>query len=133
MFGSIDKSKYLLFVTDDLDLILRNAAQSAGKKVETLDANRILNTAPDDLKRYLVEKFSITPITLLRDQWYADHQEVQVDVRYDRMRWIDDKSRPVMIEGERFEVRVPFEGEAELFYAREHVYDQPAARRHREE
>lgn len=118
MFGSIDKSKGLLFITDDLDLILRNAAQSAGKEVETMDANRLLNTAPEDVKRYLVEKFSITPITLLRDQWYADHQEVQVDVRYDRMRCINDTSRPVMIAGERFEVRVPFEGEAELFYAR---------------
>lgn len=118
MFGSIDKSKGLLFVTHDLDHILRSTMQAMGQEVERLDANRLLNTAPEDLKRYLVEKHGITPITLLRDQWYADHQEVQVDVRHDQMRWIDDRSRPVMIAGERFEVRVPFEGEAELFYAR---------------
>lgn len=42
-----------------------------------------------------------------------------MDVRYDQSRWISDTSRPVMIPGERFEVRVPpFEGESELFYAR---------------
>lgn len=118
MFGSIDKSKGLLFVTHDLDLILRNTAQSAQKEVEALDANGLLNTAPEDLKHYLVEKYSVTPITLLHDQWYADSQEVQVDVRYDRMRWIEDTSRPVMIPGERIEVRVPFDGDSELFYAR---------------
>jgi hypothetical protein len=122
MFGSIDKSKGLLFVTHDLDHILRSTMQAMGQEVERLDANRILNTAREDLKRYLVEKHGITPITLLRDQWYADHQEVQVDVRHDQMRWIDDRRRPVMIAGERFEVRVPFDGEAELFYARANTF-----------
>src|SRR5690606_22234509 len=37
-------------------------------------------------------------------------------------RWIDDKSRPVMVPGERVEVRVPFEGEAELFYAQPNTW-----------
>jgi hypothetical protein len=86
------------------------------QEVEGLDPNRLLNTAPDDLKRYFVEKHSIDPIRLLRDDWYADTHEVQVDVRYDPMRWIDDKSRPALVPGERIEVRVPFEGESELFY-----------------
>jgi hypothetical protein len=118
MFGSIDKSSGLLFVTHDLSQTLEHTAQSVLKEVESLQANRLLNTAPEDLKNYLVEKYSVTPIKLLRDQWHADSHEVKVDVRYDRMRWIDDTSRPVMIPGERIEVRVPFEGESELFYAR---------------
>ncbi|MQA23645.1 hypothetical protein [Rugamonas rivuli] len=118
MFGSIDKSKGLLFVTYDLDQSLRNTIQGMQKEVEELDENRLLNTAPDDLKQYFVEKYKVTPITLLHDQWYADHQDVQVDVRYDRMRWIDDTSRPALVPGERVEVRVPFEGESDLFYTR---------------
>jgi hypothetical protein len=118
MFGSIEKSKGLLFVTHDLDHSLRRTVQQMRQEVETLDENRLLNTAPDDLKRYLVEKFSVTPITLLRDQWYADYQDAPVDVRHDPMRWIDDRSRPAMVPGERVEVRIPFEGEAELFYAK---------------
>ena len=44
--------------------------------------------------------------------------QAQVDVRYDRSRWMRDTGRPVLIPGERIEVRVPFEGEAELFYMR---------------
>lgn len=118
MFGSIDKSKGLLFCTHDLDQSLRNTVHQMRQEVEGLDANRLLNTAPEDLKSYLVAKYRVEPIRLLRDDWYADHHDVPVDVRYDPMRWIDDKSRPVMVPGERVEIRVPFEGEAELFYAR---------------
>ena len=58
MFGSIDKSKGLLFVTHDLDHSLRSTIQKMQQEVEALDENRLLNTAPDDLKRYLVEKHS---------------------------------------------------------------------------
>lgn len=68
MFG---KSKGLLFVTYDLDLILRNTMRTMQSEVEALDENRLLNTAPEDLKKYFVERHSITPIALLRDQWYA--------------------------------------------------------------
>ena len=122
MFGNIDKSRGLLFVTHDLDLSLRSTIQKMQQEIEMLDENRLLNTAPDDLKRYLVEKYSVTPITLLLDQWYADHQDAPVDVRHDRMRWIDDRSRPAMVPGERVDVRIPFEGESELFYAKANTF-----------
>ncbi|MBM4125538.1 MAG: hypothetical protein FJ246_11425 [Nitrospira sp.] len=122
MFGSIDKSKGLLFVTHDLDHSLRTTMQEMRREIESLDENRLLNIAPDDLKKYLVEKYSVTPITLLRDQWYADHQDMPVDVRHDRMRWIDDQDRPAMVPGERVDVRIPFEGEVELFYAKANTF-----------
>lgn len=118
MFGSIDKSKGLLFCTYDLSQSLRNAAEAMHKEVENLAANRLLNTAPDDLRDYLAAKYRVESVRLLRDQWYADTRETQVDVRYDTNRWIDDKSRPFLVPGESVEVRVPFEGEAELFYAK---------------
>lgn len=118
MFGRIDKSKGLLFCTHDLSAVLRNAVEQMRGEIESLDPNRLLNTAPDDLKSYLVAKYRVEPICLLRDQWYADHHETPVDVRYDSNRLIDDKSRPFMVPGERVEVRVPFEGEAELLYAK---------------
>lgn len=118
MFGrGIDKSKGLLFCTHDLSQSLCNTADELRREIESLQPDRLLNTAPDDLENYLAAKYRVEPISLLRDQWYADHHETQVDVRYDSNRWIDDKSRPCMVPGERVEVRVPFEGEAELFYA----------------
>lgn len=118
MIEIIDRSKGLLFSSSHLDSSLRKTIEAMRQEIEKLDSNRLLNTASEDLKNYLVEKYSVTPITLLRDQWYVEHQEVEVDVRYDERRWISDRSRPVMIAGERVEVHVPFEGEAELFYAR---------------
>lgn len=116
MFGHIDKSKGYLFSSYDLSAGLRSSVEKMREEVQALDPNRLLNTAPEDLKRYFVEKCSVEPIKLLRDSWYADSHETRVDVRYDPMRWIDDKSRPALVPGERVEVRVPFEGESELFY-----------------
>jgi len=122
MFGTIDKSKGFLFVTHDLDYSIRATMQKMQQEVEGMDENRLLNTPQEDLKRYLVDRHGITPITLLRDQWHADYQDAPIDVRYDRMRWIDDRSRPFMVAGERVEVRIPFEGESELFYAKANTY-----------
>jgi hypothetical protein len=92
--------------------------QAMQQEVEALAENRFLNTAPEDLKQYFVVQHGITPITLLRDQWYAQVEDKPVDVRYDPMRLIDDRRRPAVVPGERTEVRVPFNGESELFYAR---------------
>lgn len=122
MFGSIDKSKGLLFVTYDLNHSIRHAVQKMLEEIEALDENRLLGTHPEDLTRYLVEKYGITPITLLRDQWYADHQDVRVDVRHDPLRWIQDRSRPVMVPGERIEVRIPFEGESDLLFSKANTF-----------
>lgn len=122
MFGPIDKSKGLLFVTHDLDQSIRSTMRKLQQEVDGLEENRLLNTPPEDLKRYLVEKYGIVPITLLRDEWYADYQDAAVDVRHDPRRWIDDRSRPVMVAGERVEVHIPFEGESELFYAKANTF-----------
>jgi hypothetical protein len=122
MYGSIDKRKGLLFCTYDLSQSLRNAAQKLREEVEGMEANRFLNTAPEDLKRYLAEKYRIEPIKLRRDEWYADHRDMPVDVRHDPMRWIEDKSRPALVPGERTEVRVPFDGEPELFYSKPNTF-----------
>jgi hypothetical protein len=118
MFSSVDKNSGILFATYDLDQAIRNAVQKLVEEVESIDANRLLNTAPEDLRSYLVDKYSFMPITLRRDLWSADHRDAPVDVRYDQQRWIDDRSRPVLVPGEHVEIRVPFEGEPNLFYSR---------------
>jgi len=88
------------------------------QEVEQMDANRLLNTAPADLSKYLVEKFSLVAPVLRREDWSADEHETQIDVRNDPNRWITDKSHPCLIPGQRVTVEVPFDGEAILFYAR---------------
>lgn len=117
MFGLIDRSKGYLFCSTDLRAILQSSHQRIGEEIERLDANRLLNTAPEDLKQYFSDKYAISPLVLKKDEWYADTAETKVDVRGDQMRWIGDRSRPALIAGERVEVRIPFDGEKELFYA----------------
>ena len=118
VFGSIDKSKGLLFCTYDLSQSLQGTQQKMREEIENLDANRLLNTAPADSIAYLVEKYKVEPVRLRREDWYAEPpREVQVDVRHDRMRWIEDASRRALVPGERTDVRVPFEGEPQLFYS----------------
>jgi hypothetical protein len=122
VFGSIDKNKGFLFVTYDLGQSLQNTQQKMRQEIESLDDKRLLNTPVNDLVTYFAERHRIEPITLHRHQWYADSKEVRVDVRYDPLRWIDDKSRPALVAGERTEVRIPFEGEPELFYSRSNTF-----------
>lgn len=118
MFNLIDKNKGYLFSSHDLRSIIENQRNSLRQEVEQMDANRLLNTAPADLCRYLVEKYNLTPPVLKRDSWSADEQETQIDVRNDPNRWITDRSRSCLIPGQRVIIEVPFDGEAELFYAR---------------
>lgn len=122
MLRYVDKSKGYLFSTHDLNAVIQNQAAVMQKEVESLDQNRLLNTAPADLADYLVKKYSLEPISLLRDQWYAAEQETQIDVRHDPHRWIDDRSRPIYRPGQRIEIAVPFEGEGELFYCRSNQF-----------
>lgn len=116
MFGLIDKNKGLLFSSYDLRGVLENEVNSLRNEVENLEQNRLLNTSQADLTKYLVEKHMVTAIILKKDNWYAEESEVRVDVRYDQMRWIDDKSRPVLVPGQKIQVKIPYEGDEELLY-----------------
>lgn len=117
MFGYVDKSKGQLFSSYDLQQALSSSIESLRREVEKLDENRLLNTAQTDLTNYFVEKYTATPITLLRDSWYAEESEAQVDVRYDSNRWISDKSKPCLIPGQRIQVKIPFEGEENFLFS----------------
>ncbi|WP_371435196.1 hypothetical protein [Polaromonas sp.] len=118
MFGGLDKSKGFLFCTHDLGQILGNLTNAARKEIEDLNADRFLNTVPADLKNYLIKKYSIASIVLRRHEWYAETKDIKVDVRYDPLRWIDDKSRPCLVPGEQVVVHIPFAGDPELLYSR---------------
>lgn len=117
MFGGIDKSKGFLFFTYDLAGTLSNATAEMQREIDSINADRLLNTAPYDLAKYFSDKFQMEPLKIKREDWYAEDKEVKVDVRYDQMRWIEDTSRPCLVPGIRIEVRVPFEGNSELLYS----------------
>ena len=117
MFGSIDKSRGILFCTYDLAGTLSNTTAEMQREIDSINADRLLNTAPHDLANYFSDKFQMEPLKIKKEEWYAEDKEVKIDVRYDQMRWIEDKSQPCLVPGIRIEVRVPFEGNSELFYS----------------
>jgi hypothetical protein len=117
MFGSIDKSRGILFCTYDLAGTLSNATAEMQREIDSINADRLLNTAPHDLAKYFADKFQMEPLKINKEGWYAEDKEVKIDVRHDQMRWIEDKSRPCLVPGVRIEVRVPFEGNSELLYS----------------
>lgn len=116
MLRGIDKSKGILFCTYDLAETLGNATYKMQHEIDTLDSNQLLNTAPYDLADYFAKKFQMLPLKMDKENWYAQDKEVKIDVRNDPMRWIDDKSHPVLVPGIRIDIRIPFEGNSELFY-----------------
>ena len=118
MFRTIEKSSGYLFSSKELRDLMEANRTAMVQEVERMDANRLLNTAPADLAGYLVEKYSLIAPTLERDAWSASETETQIDVRHDQNRWISDRGRHCLIPGQRIDIEVPIQGEAELLYAR---------------
>ena len=118
MFRYADKSSGLLFSSQGLSDLTAKLAKGLRDEVESIDANRLLNTAPFDLAAYLAEKYRLTPPALRRDEWSAEESETKVDVRYDQRRMVSDRSRPCYVPGQKIDVEVPFDGDPELFYVR---------------
>ena len=85
-------------------------------EVNKMNGDRLLNTSPDDLRNYLVEKYSIDVPTIDREEIVADQKETEIDVSHDRRRWIEDRSRPFYVTGTRIEITVPFSGDGNVFW-----------------
>ena len=118
MFRYADKSSGLLFSSQGLSDLTAKLAKGLRDEVESIDANRLLNTAPADLAAYLAEKYRLDPPTLRRGEWSAEESETKIDVSGDQNRWISDRSLPFYVPGQRIDVEVPFDGDPELFYVR---------------
>lgn len=123
MFRHVDKNSGLLFSSHDLRDLTERRMSAMRSEVDSLEPNRLLNTSPADLARYLVEKFGLEAPRLLRDEWTAEEAETQIDVRHDQRRHVRDRSRPCLVPGQRIEVEVPIQGETELMYARASTFN----------
>jgi len=117
MFRSTDKNSGYLFCNTELRDIIASQKNMMKEEINQLDVNQLLNASQSDLIDYLVSKYSIEPPVLQREAWSASEQEVQIDVRHDRNRYISDRGRAVLIPGQRIVVEVPVSGDIELFHA----------------
>lgn len=119
MYKLLDQASGYLFSSRQLSDVLEAQRLAMRTEVDSLEPNRLLNTAPADLATYFAEKFAIEPIVLHIDKWSVNEGECQVDISGDPRRiWFDRPTGPVRIPGQRIQVEVPFEGDKDLFYCR---------------
>lgn len=107
--GLSDRSN-LLFSNLDLRASLDARRQAIDSEVRALDPNRLLNTSPDDLARFFVEKYHMEPPALCRDQWSVESKE-ETETR-------EDYGHRFTATVQRLYVHIPFVGDRDLFMSR---------------
>ncbi len=104
-----------LFHEFDLRGTLENQEKTMLQEIESIDANRLLNTSESDLLDYFEEKFKVEVPRLLEEHITTDQQESQVEVSQEFNRFISDESGPFYVPGTKVSFFVPFEGDPMLF------------------
>ena len=104
-----------LFAKADWFALEQHQRTEMAKQIERIDADRLLNTAVEDLAKYFEAEFIIEVPELDRENTEVEENETQIDVRSDPMRMIRDRSRPALVAGTRLVIEVPFTGDPALF------------------
>ena len=105
-----------LFNRPSLGNLIGSYPRAIQAEVDGWERNKALAASESDLIDYLVAKYFLDAPTLLpREQWESVADEVAVDVSHDRMRVPFRDGRRILIPGHRVAVRVPFDGDGDLF------------------
>ena len=105
----------LLFYGGDLRSVLAGHEQAFSKEIGSLSEDRVLNTSPDDLCDYFVEKYKVEPIVINESGIEVDYGDAQIDISQRFAYAVHDRSRPVHVTGTRITFFVPFSGDPDLF------------------
>ena len=108
----------LLFRAYDLGSVLAQQGQKLSNEVALLGEDRVLNTSPEDLCNYLVDKYTVEVAEIDESGINADYGDAKVDVSQRFEYAVLDRSRPLYITGTRLTFYVPFTGDQELFKCR---------------
>jgi hypothetical protein len=104
-----------LFSTDEWSIFAAHQRSLLEQEIGIMNEEMLLNTSIHDLCNYFAEKYKIRVPTLLKDKIVVDQREAQIDISYDRTRYVKDRNRPLMVPGTLVEVSVPFEGDPQCF------------------
>lgn len=116
------EDNFYLFANLELSKVLEGQRARILEHVNSLDADRLLNTIVEDWCSYYEQEFLVNPIALHEDQAHAEQNEVQIDVSQDPSRFIRDRSRPFNVPGTRVSLTIPFDGDAQIFRCRPGTY-----------
>ena len=112
-----------LFCNLDLGSVLRQQDQKLSNEVASLSEEQVLNTSPEDLCNYLVDKYAVEAAQIDESGINADYGDAQVDVSHRFEYAVLDRSRPLYITGTRLTFYVPFTGDPQLFKCRPSTYN----------
>ena len=113
----------LLFRDYDLRSVLTQQDQKLSNEVASLNEDRVLNTSPEDLCNYLVDKYTIEAAEIDESGINADYGDAQVDISQRFEYAVSDRSHPRYITGTRLTFYVPFTGDPELFKCTPSTYN----------
>jgi len=89
--------------------------QEMARDIESMDGNRLLNSAVDDLAKYFAEKYQVAVPELDMGNLVVDHRETEIEVRGESLRMVMGRSQPSYVKGTEVEAEIPFTGDAEAF------------------
>lgn len=108
-----------LFADGALNDWLKDQLRRAVEEASSIPADRVLGVPEPDLLEELMERYRVDPPAFHVDRRYTPGaRDVRIDVSQDPLRAIWDRTSPFYVQGTRYEIRVPFDGNAELFRLR---------------
>ncbi len=121
----------LLFNDKSLGGLIRAYPESIREEVDGWAENKVLAASETDLINFVVEKYTLHgPELRPREEWQLEGQDTKVDVSHDFRRGGYGRGRPLLVPGQRIIVRVPFNGDPDLFQFQpsSHDYSPPLAK-----
>lgn len=105
----------LLFCKVDWFSVEHHQTAEVQREIEAYQPDRLLNTSPEDLQKYFVEKYSLDIPSLDVDEIVADEREHDVDVS-NRFEYggYDGRGRQY-VKGTAIEITIPFSGDRGFF------------------
>jgi len=113
-----------LFNKGDLSIVLRANEQKALEAVKDISPNTVLTTPEADLVDQLYEKYKAEPLQLHLEEKFSPTgvAATKFDVSRGPFRDLYEGFGPTHVDGTRYELAVPFEGEEMLFALRPNQY-----------
>lgn len=98
--------------------VLQSQKQRLNEKIQSLQADYLLNASEQDLIGWLTDEFKLDVPSIDESKIETEHREIQIDVSGDPYRMIFDRSRPFYMPGTEVTFIVPFTGDAAFFDVR---------------
>lgn len=95
--------------------VLRAQKQKLKEKIQSLQADYLLNASEQDLVAWLVEEFTLNVPKIDESKIEMDYREKQIDVSGDPNRMFFDHHGPFYVAGTEFTFMLPFAGDAAFF------------------